>query len=246
MTSLKKKFPDVKFVVHTTQESFAKTDKDLQEKYRKSGDLVDNGYFDSDTNTIHINLSTFNGNLDLRTIGHEVFHAVLYNSIGIDTGRVDFSAETKKMLGAVERSGNLSKDSMDSLKNLIGKMDLEDFEVNEEFLAEMVGMLSMEQENLSLSARKAVMKWINDVAKKLGISSEIFKGVNSDAELIEMLNTLSKKIGKGEVIGDVDVAGFDKINAEAISNGGSTFITEPTTLNDKKFRSIKLEKTKRS
>ena len=244
MTSLKKKFPDVKFVVHTTQESFAKTDKDLQEKYRKSGDLVDNGYFDSDTNTIHINLSTFNGNLDLRTIGHEVFHAVLYNSIGIDTGRVDFSAETKKMLSAVERSGNLSKDSMDSLKNLIGKMDLEDFEVNEEFLAEMVGMLSMEQENLSLSARKAVMKWINDVAKKLRISSEIFKGVNSDAELIEMLNTLSKKIGKGEVIGDVDVAGFDKINAEAISNGGSTFITEPTTLNDKKFRSIKLKKTK--
>jgi hypothetical protein len=229
MASLKRRFPDIKFVVHTTQESFAKTDKDLQEKFRKSGDLVDNGYFDSETNTIHINLSTFNGNLELRTIGHEVFHAVLYNSIGIDTGRVDFSAETKIMLDAVKRSGNLSKESMDSLKKLIGQMDLKDFQINEEFLAEMVGLLSNVEENLSLTAKRAVMKWINDVAKKLGISSEIFKGVNSDAELIEMLNTLSKKVAKGDVITEEDVSGLGKIKKEPVSEKEK----------GKKFRSIR-------
>ena len=52
--SLSKIAPNVKFKVHTTQDSFAASNPTLFAKFKKNQRL-DKGYFDTATNTIHIN-----------------------------------------------------------------------------------------------------------------------------------------------------------------------------------------------
>lgn len=217
--ALSKIAPDVKFVVHTDVDSYAAVNSGF-DKNRE-----DNGFFSSASNTIHINLDSINDLDGLKTIGHEVFHAVLYNRLGLETGRTYFSVETKRMLDAVMGAAKISKKLKKELDGVIGDMDLdEDLELSEETLAELAGILSANYESLQLTTKKAIMKWVNDLAKKLNISKEIFKGVNTEAELIDMLNVLSGKVAEGEVITEEDVVAVEsvRVSEEEVGESGAT------------------------
>ena len=126
LKSLAKNFPDVKIVVHETADSYVS-----EEKSRKSRQ---GGQFNFDTNTIHINLDR----ASLRTVAHEVFHAVLLNKLGTN----EIQAITDDMLKSVLGSAMISKKLKARLEE--HKAKYPDGLKSEEALAELTGILASE------------------------------------------------------------------------------------------------------
>jgi len=186
LKSLAKNFPNVKMVVHENEESYVS-----QQNQRKSNQ---GGQFNFDTNTIHINLDK----ATVRTVAHEVFHAVLLNKLGLN----EIQSITDEMLKSVENSARISKKLKSRLEQ--HKAKYPDGLQSEEALAELTGILASEYKTLSLTAKRFVQKWANKLSNLLG-RGNIFEQAAKDQEVIDFLNVLSRKVSKGEVIESQDV-----------------------------------------
>ena len=190
--SIAKSIPGVRIVLHDTDAEFNKFYKD-----KKGG-----GLYDPNTNTIHINLSQANE----RTVSHETFHALVYNNIG--DGYV--LSTTKDMYNSVMRSLATSPSMKRKLKKFSDKYD-NDFQ-NDEFVAELFGYLASEFKQLSAPIKVKIKQWINNIANKFNLS-DIIKLTEqdlSDLETIEILNTLSSRISKGEAITEQEIDALKK------------------------------------
>jgi hypothetical protein len=183
--AISKIFPDLKIVVHRDNEQYRKIDADN-----------DNGLYQPKDNTIHINLSKANG----RTVAHEIFHAVLLNKLKMN----DKVAQvvTKKMVQALSRSKTLDKATRTELKKFIKNYDSEI--QNEEKLSEIVGMVADNYTSLDVSSKSVIRKWVEKIAAGLGI--EIGQ---SEADVVELLNTIARKTKTGEQITEGDLKVID-------------------------------------
>ena len=183
--AISKIFPNLKIVVHRDNEQYRKIDADN-----------DNGMYQPKDNTIHINLSKANG----RTVAHEIFHAVLLNKLKMN----DKVAQvvTKKMVQALSRSKTLDKATRTELKKFIKNYDSEI--QNEENLSEIVGMIADNYTSLDVSSKSVVRKWVEKIAAGLGI--EIGQ---SEADVVELLNTIARKTKTGEQITEGDLKVID-------------------------------------
>ena len=88
--SIKKILPKTKIVIHESSKEFNKVAPEGR------------GYFDFDNNTIHINLE----GATATTVPHEVFHAVLFNTLG----ETKTAEAVTKMIGSVRKT--LDKNSL--------------------------------------------------------------------------------------------------------------------------------------
>jgi len=182
--ALSKIIPGTKFIVHDTDESYRAATK--EEGLKQSS----NGEFNAKTNTIHINGTSANA----RTVAHEVFHAILINKVKTDANA---AAVTKSMVQAIASKINNNPELKKKLENFIS--NYEENIQNEEKLAELVGMLSENYNSFSTSIKDIIARWIDKLANIFGLDP-----FNRN-ETYDMLNTIARKVAKGEVISEADV-----------------------------------------
>ena len=186
LNTLSKLLPDVKIVVHKTSEGYVSSAEG-----RLSGE---GGEYNPNTKTIHINLEKATPT----TVAHEVFHAVLIESLGT----VDTMATTEEMLDRVLKSAKVSDDVKTKLSEHMAKYP-EGIQ-SEEALAELTGILASEYSSLSLTAKGAIKSWANKLSRAVGLGN-MFDQFAKDKEVIDLLNVLSGKLSRGEVLEEDDV-----------------------------------------
>lgn len=176
--------PDIQFLVYETE----------QEYTRATGNTA-SGSYDPVTRVVSINKQKANG----RTVAHEAFHAILTNFVKTDA---EAKALTEKMIRAVSRNAPFE------LKEYLNEFaaDYDNNIQSEEKLAELVGKLADEYTSLPTNTQSTIKRWLDSIAKALGLVQF------TDAEVIDVLNTISGKLAAGEEITfeDVDVLGDPK------------------------------------
>ncbi len=185
-SSIKNLLPNTRIVLHENESEY------LKFAAPGRGELVGD--------TIHINLSKATGT----TVPHEVFHAVFLNKIKTDP-RAAAVAET--MMKSVRKS--LPNDS--ELARRIDTFaesykDVSELQ-NEERLAELIGIMASEYQTLTKPQKNIVIKFIEDLARTLGVDINLTEFTKTDNDVIDLLNTLSTKVATGEEIteGDVEI-----------------------------------------
>ena len=201
--SISNLLPQVKIVMHNSAQDFNNVTN------RRGA-----GFFSFDDNTIHVNLEDAN----LRTVPHEVFHAVLFNKLGEE----GVASSISNMVSSVRRG--LPKNSKIYKRvDEFARMYEEDeaFVQDEERMSELFGIMSSEYKKLSKPSKNAIIKFIQDIARKFGILDVI---TDTDEAVIDLMNTLSEKVRKGEELVEGDVKTLEELD------NGTNPIGEPTTI----------------
>lgn len=199
-TALSRILPNVDVVLYNTEEEYKKA----------VGESLSSGTFVDDT--IHINPKRANG----RTVAHEVFHSVLLSIVKTDP---EAQRITAKMITAIEKV--LPPDMKVKLQQFVEDgYNGQDEVWDEEKLAELIGFLADGYPSLSKPAQSLIKQWLDQIAKLFGLKEF------TDAEVIDLMNTLSGKVAKGEVLTeeDVKILGPAKINVTTDSVRKSKFI----------------------
>jgi hypothetical protein len=195
--------PDVKIIVHDTQES-----------YRAATTFEGEATYNNDTKTIHINGTKATP----AAVAHEVFHAVFLDKVKTDAKA---QAVAKKMVESLKRVLGENSEAYQYLDEFSKDYDA-NFQ-NEEKLAEMVAVLSelysgVNDIGLSPSAvqsvKNTIKKFITDLAKLFNIPMAT---TLTDADVLAVLNTIAQKAVTGEVITEADVRTIDRVAAEDIT-----------------------------
>lgn len=199
-TALSGILPNVDVVLYNTEEEYKKA----------VGESLSSGTFVDDT--IHINPKRANG----RTVAHEVFHAVLLSMVKTDP---EAQRITAKMITAIEKV--LPPDMKAKLQQFVEDgYNGQDEVWDEEKLAELIGFLADGYPSLSKPAQSLIKQWLDQIAKFFGLKEF------TDAEVVDLMNTLSGKVSKGEVLTeeDIKILGPAKINVTTESVRKSKFI----------------------
>ena len=218
MKAVSKIIPDLNIVLHTSETEYNKSVSQKNANTR--------GAYNSNTNTININIGKANN----RTVAHEIFHAVLFSKLGTNVKLQDV---TKRMMRAVKKSIRQNMDlSSNQIQELENFMSAYDSDVrNEEALSEVTGMLAENFTSLSKPTQGLVTRWINKVAKMLGIKTQSML----DADVIDLLNTISKKVSTGVELTAQDII----IPGEPIPDASGAV---PANIKDTDGKSIDIEK----
>ncbi len=146
---------------------------------------------------IYINPAKVNS----RTVAHEIFHALLLSKGMSDKRARDITA---KMMKAVAKS---APPGLQAYLNDFSK-EYDSNIQNEEKLAELFGKLASEMNTLPDATKNIIKRWLDKLAKILGLKEF------TDAEVIDLLNTVSGKVARGQVISKNDVSIFNQTGKE--------------------------------
>ena len=206
--AISKILPKVKIVMHETNEQYL--------KYAKLGE--GRAEYNPDNTTIHINLSK----ATKTTVPHEIFHAVLMEKVKSDPA---IARAAEQMVLSVQKI--VSKDS--DLGQRIEKFakSYEGEFQNEERLAELVGILSSEYRQLDKPSKNVIIKFLKGIARKFGIDIGSDFGTK-DADVIDLLNVISRKTRTGEVITEADVKTLEELDNGTNPIGSPTTIVKPS------------------
>ena len=226
--SVRSVLKNVEFIVHESDADFVKaTGSSDSGAFQRIG-----GKFN-----IHVNMDKANN----RTVGHEVFHALLLSG-----GITDSQARkmTGSMLASVRKVAS---------PEMLAKLDkfaaaYPEKLYNEESIAELFGIISEHYSELNDSGKSAIKEWLAKLVKALkldkiiNVNSSILEASND--EVIEFLDAVAKKVATGQEIveGDVsilseakdDTAGID-IETRKRRQAEDLFLSD----NKKKFNSLK-------
>lgn len=185
--ALKAVAPDVKIVVHESEQAYAEATNEQNRAQKTAGE------YNPQTKTIHINPEKAN----VRTVAHETFHAILLNMVKTDT---EAQRVTEAMIKAVAKVASPEL-----------KAYLDDFASNyseniraEEKLAELVGKLASEYDSLPKPTQSVVKRWLDRLAKMFGLKPF------TDDQVIDVLNTIAGKVARGEAITESDVSAISE------------------------------------
>ena len=190
--------PDIKIVLHETDDAFLKSTGQKQ---------VGRGAYSKKAKTIHINLSQADGT----TVAHETFHALLRNAVS----KGKWEGETRKMLDAIrpDLAPALQKKIDDFVKDYDTNVQ------NEESVAELFGLITNSQTQFSPTMTQKIKNWINTVSKAMGLDKIIDDADIQAMEVKELLNTLSAKVESGEGITSKEAAQLNEEVREKIRKG---------------------------
>jgi len=223
--TISKVLPDVKIVVHKNQDTFDNS-VDVEEQGSR-------GVYVPATKTIHINAGKANN----RTIAHEVFHALVIDKIGSD---VEIGRVTKKMVESVAKR----------VKDPKVKKELNDFIAdyetniqNEEYLAEITGMLASNFTTLDAPTKSVVRRWAERIAKSIGLDKIInieTEFTADDQAVVDLLTTIAKKTKEGTEITDKDLSYLDdQIHGDLVDNASGVI---PDNVDTKGGKEINLNR----
>jgi hypothetical protein len=221
--SLAKILPGVKFVVHDTKESFI-----------NAAGKNARGFYESGTNTIHINAEIANA----RTVAHEVFHSLLFNKLKTDANTREL---TKKMIDAISKTLDKDSDLKKELDKFSEKYD--ENARNEEKLSELFGKLAEGYDGFDAPTKSLIKRFIDRVAVMFGLKDF------TEGDVVDMLKTLSGKLAAGEEVSkkDVKIIKEQKAVKESVKKFQADF-TDPKSKvefvydkNTEKFKSLEKE-----
>ena len=216
LKSVKRLFPKLKIVMHRSEAS-----------YKDNVSTNSRGAFNPNTNTIHINMPKATG----RTIGHEVFHAILKDRFGSE---VNIQAATKDLIKSlregINKSTNLTPEQVLELERYAQIFDGDKAIVqDEEFLAEFVGFLSETYSKLEVPQQTAIKQWLAKIAQIFGFSPQEVLA-QADRDVVDLLNTIAEKVSEGQEITETDVAMLgteEKVQGERDAQFTEEQILEP-------------------
>ncbi len=205
--AISKVLPNVRIVMHETNEQYL--------KYAKLGD--GRAEYNPDNTTIHINLSK----ATKTTVPHEIFHAVLMEKVKTDPA---IARAAEQMVLSVQKV--VPKDSALGKRIEAFAKSYEGEFQNEERLAELVGILSSEYRQLDKPSKNVIVEFLKNIARKFGIEIGNDFGAK-DADVIDLLNVISRKTRKGEVIEESDIATLEELDNGTNPIGNPTTIVKP-------------------
>ena len=212
LTSL---FPDFKIYLHDNRDSYNflmdefKTDKDTGGNFavfRNADGKIVGGRID-------INL----GRANLRTVAHEVTHAVLLKAFG-DNPKL-FNSFKNRLSVVIKSSDNTA------LKKFIAGYENADVRP-EEYLSELTSMLANNETKIEPNVMQRILAVINDFIKR--ISGDKIAQFKNTSELVDFVNTISQKIAAGEEI-DLRESEAKESKGKGIVSKSQTNETKPTT-----------------
>lgn len=176
--------PDVQFVLHETTS-----------QYNRATGYSGAGVFDG--GKVHINLELANN----RTVAHETLHAIIRSADGMTLKATQ--EVTKRMATSLSKS--LDKGS--ELKKRLDKF-LSQYDENirdEEQVAELFGYVADGYANLEAPQKSIIRRYVEKLAEAVGIKLPSGWG-KQDEDVIDFLNTVSRKVTEGEVITEEEVS----------------------------------------
>jgi hypothetical protein len=184
--AVSKILPKTRMILHETTEEF--------EKFASPG----RGEYNPTNDVIHINLEK----ASVTTVPHEIFHAVFLNKVKTDPAAAQL-AETMmiSVRKALPATSPLAKRIDTFAESYTDVTELQ----NEERLAELIGILSSEYKTLTKPNKNKVVKFIEGLARQLGVDIKISEFTKTDEDVIDLLNTLSGKVATGEELVEGDI-----------------------------------------
>jgi hypothetical protein len=196
--SIRKIAPEVKILIHESPE-----------EYQRFAGEQTAGNYDPKTKTIHINL----GKANLYTAPHEVFHALLLQNISTDSEALTVS---RKMLESVRKVVDPNSQMAKDIDEFVARYGDAPTIQDEEYLAQLTGILTAEYRTLNKPAKNAVKDFLRKLAKMLGLEKYLGpEFLKTDEQVIDLLNTISRRMSEGEYIEAADVQAMGDILSEA-------------------------------
>jgi hypothetical protein len=198
--ALKSILPNVKFVLHSTNES-----------YKKAVGDSSRGAYDLKNKVIHINLTKANN----RTVMHEVFHAIIISKVSSDA---KLQSLTKNMVKSVMKSlkqSGANQNVITYLEEFSAGYEVE--EQNEEKLSELFALLGETYKMLDYPTQNIIQRFLDRVAKMFGLKEM------TDREVVDFMNSLSGQVEAGKEITEKE---FRKSNGEPGSIVAGTIINK--------------------
>ena len=226
--AIQKLFPETKIILHESTTEF--------ERFAPAGNR---GFYDTNENVIHIDLNKASAT----TVPHEIFHATLLS-------KIKTNAEAAKLAENMMRSVRKALPKNSPLARRIDEFaakydDKPDFQ-NEERLAELMGIMASEYTQLTKPQKNKVIKFLQDLANKIGLNINISEFTQQDSDVVDLFNTLAGKISTGETITETDVqiieeqSGLDK-EQEQGEGGQVGTLTFPPTGREQRAPSVKTD-----
>ena len=190
--SISKIIPETKIILHESNDEYL--------KYAKAGE--GRAEYNPVQDIIHVNLS----NATISTLPHEVFHAVFLNKVKTDERAAKF-ADTmiQSVRKTLPKNSELAK-RIDAFAELY-QGDQAQIQ-NEERIAELIGLLSSKEfgyDTLTKPAKNVVIDFFKRLAKRFNIDLGSDFG-DTDASVIDLINTISRKTAVGEEITEQEVS----------------------------------------
>ena len=188
--AISKLLPKTRIILHETREEFEKFAAPGKAAYNPAADVI------------HVNLEQ----ASITTVPHEIFHAVFLN-------KIKTNSEAAKLAETMMKSVRKALPATSELAIRIDKFadkykDKPNFQ-NEERLAELIGIMASEDgyRKLSKPNKNKVVRFIENLARQLGLDLKISEFTKTDEDVINLLNTLAGKVATGEelVEGDVEI-----------------------------------------
>jgi hypothetical protein len=179
--SIEEKYPDIEIKTYFSESDYHKAIGETDGSY---------GTYDQKNNTIHINLSKATNT----TVAHEVFHAILFNEFGSNE---NIRKAVSEMIDVLEKSDN--KNIVSAVRSITERADYNKDDINEEIAVEVFGVLAGNYTKLKPVQKSKLKQILDSIAKMLGLRQF------TDTEVVDLFNTLSAKVAKGESITDQDV-----------------------------------------
>ena len=186
--SVRKILPNMRIVMHESQEQF-------ENATNKTG----RAFFDAQ-DTIHINLSK----ATLSTAPHEIFHAVFLKNIKTNKQAAQQAESMMKSVRKVLPDNSPLAKRIDTFAE--SYTDVSELQ-NEERAAELFGIMATEEAYSALPTptKNIIIKFLEDIAKTIGLDINLSEFTRTDEDVINLLNTLSEKVRTGEEIQQADI-----------------------------------------
>ena len=191
------------------------------DEFNKATGRGGRGFYDFDTNTIHIDMNKASET----TVAHEAFHAMLFERLGEANVAKAVNTLTKGVMSAVDKNSLLYKKA-DAFSKQYKDQGMT--AQNEERLAELFGIMSSRYQRLDRPAQSAILNFLKSTARTLGIDKLIDISPNitqQDAQVVDLLNTLADKITMGQEIFTDEFKILEK--AEPFSDNGVAATVNP-------------------
>ncbi len=165
-------------------------------EFNKATQRNGRGFYDFDTNTIHLDMNKANE----ITVAHEAFHAVLFQKLGEANVAAAVQTMTSAIMKASPKNSMLFKRA-----NVFAAQYAEQGATvqNEERLAELFGLMASRYESLNAPQQNAIITFLKTTATKLGLDKFINIGeivTEDDTQVVELLNILADKVATGQEI----------------------------------------------
>jgi len=176
--------PNVKFVLHETTA-----------QYNRATGFTGGGVFTD--GTVHINLER----ADNRTVAHETLHAIMLSADGMTLPVAQ--QVTKRMATSLSKSLDKGTELKKRLDKFIARYD--ENVRDEEKVAELFGYMADGYANLEAPQKSLIRRYVERIAETFGVKLPSGWG-QQDQDVIDFLNTVSRKVAAGEVITEEEVA----------------------------------------